>query len=77
MEKQHASHMLKYSIIGSPATVRRDLEAFVKLSNADELMIATSLYDHPARIRSYEIVANLVGNEGETMVTETQADTAS
>lgn len=62
-EKHHASHMLKYSIVGSPETVRRELEAFVKLTNIDELMIATSLHDHPARIRSYEIVANLVRNE--------------
>jgi luciferase family oxidoreductase group 1 len=62
-EKHHASHMLKYSIVGSPETVRRELEAFVKLTNVDELMIATSLYDHPARIRSYEIVANVVGTK--------------
>jgi len=65
-EKHHASHMLKYSIVGSPETVRRELEAFVKLTNVDELMIATSLHDHLARIRSYEIVANLVGTKRET-----------
>lgn len=59
-EKHHASHMLKYSIVGSPETVRRELEAFVKLTNADELMLVTTLHDHPARIRSYELVANLV-----------------
>ncbi len=63
LEQQHASHMLKYSIVGSPETVRRELEAFVKLTNVDELMIATSLHDHPARIRSYEIVANVAGAE--------------
>jgi luciferase family oxidoreductase group 1 len=63
LEKHHASHMLKYSIVGSPETVRRELEAFVKLTNADELMIVTTLHDHPARIRSYEIVENLVRNE--------------
>lgn len=56
-EKHHASHMLKYSIVGSPETVRRGLEDFVALTNADELMIVTSLYDHVARMRSYEIVA--------------------
>ena len=65
-EKYHASHMLKHSVVGSPETVRSGLEAFIGLTNADELMIVTSLYDHPARIRSYEIVANLVGNTGET-----------
>jgi luciferase family oxidoreductase group 1 len=56
-EKHHASHMLKDSIVGSGKTVRRELEEFVRLTNADELMIVTSLYDHPARVRSYEIIA--------------------
>lgn len=56
-EKLHASRMLRYSIIGSPETVRRELENFVELTNADELMIVTSIHDHPARVRSYEIIA--------------------
>jgi luciferase family oxidoreductase group 1 len=59
MEKLHASSMLKYSIVGSPETVRRGLEEFVALTKADELMIVTSLYDHPARVRSYELVAEV------------------
>lgn len=58
-EKHHASHMLKYSIVGSAETVRRGLEDLVALTNADELMIVTSLYDHEARIRSYRIVSEL------------------
>jgi luciferase family oxidoreductase group 1 len=58
-EKQHAAHMLKYSIVGSAETVRRKLEEFAALTGADELMIVTSLYDHAARIRSYEIVAEV------------------
>ena len=56
-EKHHASHMLKYSIVGSPETVRRGLEDFIALTEADELMIVCSVYDHAARVRSYEIVA--------------------
>lgn len=55
-EKHHASRMLKYSIVGAPETVRRDLESFVELTKADELMIVTHLYHHNARLRSYEIV---------------------
>ena len=62
-EKHHASRMLKYSILGSPDTVRRELEEFVGLTKADELMIVTSLYDHAARIRSYEIVAEAFGSK--------------
>ena len=61
VEKQHASHMLKYSIIGSAETVRKELEEFVGLTKADELMIVTTIYNHAARVRSYEIVADVAG----------------
>jgi luciferase family oxidoreductase group 1 len=56
-EKLHASRMLQYSFVGSTDTVRRGLESFVDLTKADELMIVTSVYDHAARVKSYEIVA--------------------
>jgi len=56
-EKQHASHMLKYSIVGSAETARKGLKELIDLTKADELMIVTSIYDHVARIRSYQIVA--------------------
>ena len=58
-EKYHASHMLKYSIVGSAQSVQRGLGEVVRLTNADELMIVTSIYDHAARVRSYEIVADI------------------
>ncbi len=58
-EKHHASHMLKYAIVGAAETVRKKLEEFVSLTNADELMIVTSIHDHIKRIRSYEILAGI------------------
>jgi luciferase family oxidoreductase group 1 len=58
-EKHQASRMLEYSIVGSPETVRRELESFVASTNADELMVVCSVYDHQARVRSYEIVAEI------------------
>ena len=61
MEKYHAQHMLKYSFVGSRETVRTELDKFVALTQVDELMIVTSIYDHTARIRSYEIIAELAG----------------
>jgi luciferase family oxidoreductase group 1 len=61
MEKYHAEHMLKYSIVGSRETVRRELVKFLEMTQADELMIVTSIYDHSARVRSYEIIAELAG----------------
>ncbi|MFN2511216.1 MAG: LLM class flavin-dependent oxidoreductase [Pyrinomonadaceae bacterium] len=58
-EKHQAARMLKHSILGSPASVGRDLESFVARTKADELMVVCSIHDHAARIRSYEIVAEL------------------
>ena len=49
--------MLAYSVVGSPATVRRGLEAIVARTGADELMLASQVYDHAARLRSYELVS--------------------
>lgn len=64
MEQHQAAHMLQYAIVGSGETVRKGLADFVALTKADELMIVTSIYDHSARIRSYEIVAGLLNSEG-------------
>ncbi|HKR63448.1 MAG TPA: LLM class flavin-dependent oxidoreductase [Thermoanaerobaculia bacterium] len=44
-------------IVGSPATVRAGLEAAAREYGADELMIVTITYDHAARRRSYELIA--------------------
>ncbi|HEY3045051.1 MAG TPA: MsnO8 family LLM class oxidoreductase, partial [Vicinamibacterales bacterium] len=57
-EKLRASHMLKYAVVGAPATVREGLERLVSITQADELMIVTNIYDHAKRVRSYEIVAD-------------------
>jgi luciferase family oxidoreductase group 1 len=49
--------VLSCSAIGSPARVREQIESFVKRTGADELMITSQIFDHRARLRSYEIVA--------------------
>jgi luciferase family oxidoreductase group 1 len=59
-EKLQVSHMLTYSIVGSPDTVRAGLLRFMALTNADELMVAPLIYDHQARLKSYEILSEVV-----------------
>jgi alkanesulfonate monooxygenase SsuD/methylene tetrahydromethanopterin reductase-like flavin-dependent oxidoreductase (luciferase family) len=56
-EKARASQMLARSFVGSPATVREKLEAFVAETAADELIVAAAIHDHAARLRSYELLA--------------------
>ena len=58
-EKMRASHMLRYSIVGGPQTVRDGLQRFAAATAADEIMIVSTLHDHAARIRSLEIVADI------------------
>jgi alkanesulfonate monooxygenase SsuD/methylene tetrahydromethanopterin reductase-like flavin-dependent oxidoreductase (luciferase family) len=45
------------SAIGSPEVVQAALHAFIARTGADELMIASQIFDHDARLRSYEITA--------------------
>lgn len=47
--------------IGSPATVREEMQAFIERTGADELMVAGQIYEHAARLRSYEITAEVAG----------------
>jgi luciferase family oxidoreductase group 1 len=45
--------------IGSIDTVRCEMNAFIERTGADELMIAGQIFDQDARLRSYEITAEL------------------
>ena len=48
---------LSCAIVGSPETVKRGLKAFADRTGADEIIATANIYDHAARIRSFEIVA--------------------
>ncbi|WP_048440478.1 LLM class flavin-dependent oxidoreductase [Caenimonas sp. SL110] len=56
-EKALLDSVLSASTIGSPATVREGLRAFIAKTGADELMITSQMFDHQARLRSYEIAS--------------------
>ncbi len=58
-ERAGADYALSCSVVGGPDTVQRDLHAFIETVRPDELMITANLYDHPARLRSFEIVSKL------------------
>ena len=52
---------LACSIVGGPAAVRAGLDAFVANTGADELMVTAQIFDHGARRRSFEILAEVAG----------------
>ena len=46
-------------IVGSPDTVRAQLDELLEQTEADELMLTTSVYNHADRVTSYELIAAL------------------
>jgi alkanesulfonate monooxygenase SsuD/methylene tetrahydromethanopterin reductase-like flavin-dependent oxidoreductase (luciferase family) len=52
--------MLAYSFIGSAESVKSDIEQFLEQTGADELMVSTYIFDHQQRIRSYELLAEVM-----------------
>jgi alkanesulfonate monooxygenase SsuD/methylene tetrahydromethanopterin reductase-like flavin-dependent oxidoreductase (luciferase family) len=59
LERVQVEHVLREAIVGGPETVRQRLHAFVARTGADELMITSHIFDHAARLRSYEILASV------------------
>ncbi|AHF91039.1 alkane 1-monooxygenase [Opitutaceae bacterium TAV5] len=65
VEAAHAGRMLRYAVVGSPATVRRGLEAIIAETGVDEIIVTGTIFDHGARLRSFEIAAEaLRGMQG-------------
>jgi luciferase family oxidoreductase group 1 len=56
-------HVLQCSAIGSPATVRRQLHAFIERTGVDEVMLTSAIYDHGARKRSVAIAADAMAEQ--------------
>lgn len=57
IEKAQLEHSLAYAVVGSPETVHSQIARFVEFTDADELMITAQIYDHDARVHSYELTA--------------------
>jgi luciferase family oxidoreductase group 1 len=49
--------LLRYAVVGGPERVRRGLAQFVREKGVDELMTTAMIFDHGARLRSFEIAA--------------------
>jgi luciferase family oxidoreductase group 1 len=60
-EKARVSRMLARSYFGTAETVRDGLDGVLAETAADELIVASAIHDHAARVRSYEILAEIRG----------------
>lgn len=57
IEQTQVERMTRVSVVGSLATVRAGVAALVQATGADEIMVAAQTYEHGARLRSYELLA--------------------
>lgn len=69
-ERTHASSMLDCSFHGSPETVRKNLQSFIDDIQPDEIMIVSDVYDHQARLHSYELLSDVMKSIKVTPKTE-------
>jgi alkanesulfonate monooxygenase SsuD/methylene tetrahydromethanopterin reductase-like flavin-dependent oxidoreductase (luciferase family) len=58
-ERAGLSQALECSFVGSIATVARGLRGFLERTGADELIISGHIHDHQARLRSFELAAQV------------------
>ena len=56
-ERMGVDQALACAVIGAPDTVRRGIEAFVGRHRPDELLLTSNVFDHTARLRSFELAA--------------------
>ena len=60
-DRRHITRNRARVFVGNPDTVRARLMPLVEASHADEVMITSAIYDHAARKRSYELMAQAFG----------------
>ena len=59
MELAGLNHSLVYSFVGATETVARGVQSFLKMTQADELMVSGHIFDHQSRLHSYELAAQI------------------
>ncbi|MBP1157304.1 MULTISPECIES: LLM class flavin-dependent oxidoreductase [unclassified Paenibacillus] len=62
-EKAGLQQQLGSSIVGSAETVKEKLQNFANDTQADEIMAIAQVFDHQARLRSFEIVAEITNRK--------------
>ncbi|WP_205502923.1 LLM class flavin-dependent oxidoreductase [Rufibacter psychrotolerans] len=56
-EQYAVQNMLRCSFVGNPETVKEGLQRFVDQTQVDEVIVTSSIYDHAARLHSYELIS--------------------
>ncbi|MDQ6624157.1 MAG: LLM class flavin-dependent oxidoreductase [Verrucomicrobiota bacterium] len=58
-EERAMAQRARYAVVGAPETARNRLAEILEETGADELIAVSQIYDHAARLRSYELGAEV------------------
>ena len=56
-ENAAIQQMAHYSFVGNPKTVQKGLQSFLNQTGVDEIMVASHIFEHSAKLKSYELIA--------------------
>lgn len=59
LEEAALQQMIRFSFAGGPEKIKMEIQRFIDVTQIDELMVTSPIFDHEARLQSYEILANL------------------
>ncbi len=59
-EESHVKRMTSCSLVGSPETVRRQMDRLLDSTHADELILTAPIFDHTARLHSFDLTAQVI-----------------
>ncbi len=62
LEEAALQQMIRFSFVGDAEKIAGELEIFIRRTQADEIMVTTPVFHHADRLRSYEIVASVIGS---------------
>ena len=58
-DKTDAANQTRVSFVGTPSAIEGPIDEFIRATAADELIAVAHIYDHAARLRSYELASAL------------------
>jgi len=59
-ERIAVRHRTRYAVVGSPDAAGRRLEEIFKETEADEIILTAQIFDHTARLRSFNMAASIL-----------------
>lgn len=60
MEEEAVNQMLAVAFIGGPDKISSQLKSFLEQTGVDEIMVTSHIYDHQARLHSYQLFADII-----------------